>query len=42
MENMDPETYKKVKESLLEQIVSELERKKDLKWDIYNIGHDDY
>jgi hypothetical protein len=32
------EKYKAVKKSLLEQIVSELEKKKDLKWDIYNIG----
>jgi len=27
-----------MKSSLLEQIISELERKKSLKWDIYNIG----
>jgi hypothetical protein len=32
------EKYKAVKKSLLEQIVSELEKKKTLKWDIYNIG----
>jgi hypothetical protein len=30
--------YKAVKKSLLEQIVNELEKKKTLKWDIYNIG----
>ena len=33
-----PDEYKKVKSSLLEQISSELEAKKTLKWDIYNIG----
>ncbi len=27
-----------IKKSLLEQIVAELEKKKDLEWDIYNIG----
>jgi hypothetical protein len=32
------EKYKAVKKSLLEQIVSELEKKKNLRWDIYNIG----
>lgn len=32
------EKYKAVKKSLLEQIVAELEKKKTLKWDIYNIG----
>jgi hypothetical protein len=30
--------YKKAKSALLEQIHTELESKKDLKWDIYNIG----
>jgi len=30
--------YKSIKDSVLEQIANELERKKDLKWDIYNIG----
>ncbi|MFH1448541.1 MAG: hypothetical protein ABIG39_06790 [Candidatus Micrarchaeota archaeon] len=30
--------YNKLKSSLLEQIGSELEKKKSLKWDIYNIG----
>lgn len=34
----NPEIYRKIKSSLLEQIVSELETKKELKWDIYNIG----
>ncbi len=34
----DPETYRRIKSSLLEQIGEELERKKDLKWSIYNIG----
>ena len=29
---------KKIKASILEQIATELETKKDLKWDIYNIG----
>jgi hypothetical protein len=33
-----PDDYKKMKTSLLEQIVSEIEDKKDLKWDIFNIG----
>ncbi len=36
----DPETYRRIKSSLLEQIGEELERKKDLKWSIYNIGAD--
>jgi len=36
-----PDEYRKVKTSILEQVVSELEEKKELKWDIYNIGcHD--
>ena len=30
--------YKKLKSQLLEQIAGELAAKKDLKWDIYNIG----
>ncbi len=34
----DPETYRRIKASLLEQIAGELEEKKDLKWSIYNIG----
>ncbi len=34
----DPETYRRIKASLLEQIANELEEKKDLKWSIYNIG----
>jgi len=32
------EQYRAVKSMLLEQIAGELARKKDLKWDIYNIG----
>jgi hypothetical protein len=32
------ETYKKVKSSLVAQMADELEKKKDLKWDIFNIG----
>jgi hypothetical protein len=32
------EKYKAVKKSLVGQIANELEKKKDLKWDIYNIG----
>jgi len=32
------EKYKAVKKSLLEQISDELDKKKDLKWDIYNIA----
>jgi len=32
------EKYNAVKKSLLEQIVTELETKKTLRWDIYNIG----
>ncbi|MCC7570286.1 hypothetical protein KO465_02990 [Candidatus Micrarchaeota archaeon] len=30
--------YKKIKINILTQIADELEKKKDLKWDIYNIG----
>ncbi|MFH1286042.1 MAG: hypothetical protein ABIH99_05675 [Candidatus Micrarchaeota archaeon] len=33
-----PEKYSRIKASLLEQIGSELEKKKELKWDIFNIG----
>jgi hypothetical protein len=33
-----PEKYKTVKATLLGQITEELEKKKELKWDIYNIG----
>lgn len=33
-----PGEYKKIKQSVLEQLAAELEKKKDLKWDIYNIG----
>jgi hypothetical protein len=35
---LKPDAYKAIKKSVLEQIVSELEKKKSLKWDIYNIG----
>jgi hypothetical protein len=35
---LEVETYKKVKSSLVSQMADELEKKKDLKWDIYNIG----
>lgn len=35
---LPPEKYKVVRSSLLEQLHSELERKKELNWDIYNIG----
>jgi hypothetical protein len=34
----DAEEYKKTKGAILEQIVEELEKKKDLKWNVYNIG----
>jgi hypothetical protein len=33
--------YKTVKSSILEQIFSEIENKKELKWSIYNIGYQD-
>ncbi|MFH1447771.1 MAG: hypothetical protein ABIG39_02820, partial [Candidatus Micrarchaeota archaeon] len=32
------QSYRELKSSLLEQIVTELERNRDLKWDIFNIG----
>jgi hypothetical protein len=35
---LKPESYKEIKKSILEQIVSELEKKKDLEWSIYNIA----
>ncbi|MCX6778086.1 MAG: hypothetical protein NT157_04340 [Candidatus Micrarchaeota archaeon] len=35
---LQPENFRKIKSSLLEQVASELERKKSLKWSIYNIG----
>jgi hypothetical protein len=35
---LPPEQYVKAKDALVEQIASELEKKKDFKWDIYNIG----
>ncbi len=34
----NPETYMRIKNSLVEQIADELERTKKLKWNIYNIG----
>jgi hypothetical protein len=34
----EPETYRRIKNSLLEQIVDELEKTKNLRYDIYNIG----
>jgi hypothetical protein len=34
----DPQKYKKVKDSILEQVMNELEEKKELKWSIFNIG----
>jgi len=33
-----PEQYKKIKSSIISQIASELEKNKDIKYDIYNIG----
>ncbi len=33
-----PEGYFKIKKSLLEQIAGEIEKNKDFKWDIYNVG----
>ncbi|MCK4319875.1 hypothetical protein KAW38_04875 [Candidatus Micrarchaeota archaeon] len=35
---LSPDEYRKIKSSLLEQISSELEKNKTLKYDIYNIG----
>jgi hypothetical protein len=35
---LPPEQYRKVKSSLLAQMAEELERNKELKWDIYAIG----
>ena len=35
---LPPQKYKSVKASLLGQIVGELEKTKNLKWDIYNIA----
>ncbi len=35
---LPPEKYRAIKSSLLEQMHSELEKTKSLKWDIYNIG----
>ncbi len=34
----NPETYMRIKNSLVEQIADELEKTKKLKWNIYNIG----
>ena len=33
-----PEAYRKIKQSIVSQLADELEKKKDLKWDIFNIG----
>lgn len=35
---LPPEQYRKVKGALVEQLADELEKKKDLKWDIFNVG----
>lgn len=35
---LPPETYKKVKSSLVAQMADELEKKKTLKWDIFTVG----
>ncbi|MFH1222645.1 MAG: hypothetical protein V1492_06200 [Candidatus Micrarchaeota archaeon] len=35
---LEPTKYKGIKQALLEQIAEELEDKKNLKWNIYNIG----
>jgi hypothetical protein len=35
---LHPEQYRKLKDSLFEQIADEILEKRDLKWDIYNIG----
>lgn len=32
------EQYRRIKDSIVNQIADELDKKKDLKWDIYNIG----
>ena len=33
-----PDNYRKIKSSIVAQLAGELEKKKDLKWDIFNIG----
>jgi predicted transport protein len=33
-----PVQYKELKNSLVMQIIDELEKNKNLKWDVYNIG----
>lgn len=35
---LPPDDYREIKASILEQIANELIRKKDLRWNIYNIG----
>ena len=35
---LSPEKYKEIKSSVLEQLSGEIEKNKDLKWNIYNIG----
>jgi hypothetical protein len=35
---MPPEQYRKIKSSIVAQLAGELEKKKDLKWDIFNVG----
>lgn len=35
---LPPEQYRKIKDTLVEQMADEILKKKELKWDIYNIG----
>ena len=35
---LDPVKYKQVKDAVLNQMADELEKNKELKWDIFNIG----
>jgi len=35
---LPPEQYKKVKGALVAQMANELEKKRDLRWDIFSIG----
>jgi len=35
---LQPQKYAQIKKAVLEQLAEELEKKKNLKWDIYNIG----
>ena len=39
---LPPDKFQKTKSSLVEQMFSELEKKKSLKWNIYNIGGKGY